>query len=290
MNYLINQVLRDAPVGSGAAKVRPNRLLILLVLVLVVACASVPHTGRRQFNVVSDHQMNQLAIKAFQQLVEKEPEASDERMKKMVKQVADRVSKAAEIIDQPKFNWDVRLIDRDIPNAFCLPGGKIVVYTGILPYALNEAGLAAIIAHEVAHAVARHGGERMSQQLALKGAVLAGGEILKKEDGTIDNKSKMLLGALGLGATVGVILPYSRTHEFEADQIGQMYMARAGYDPAEAIKLWTRMSKIKKPPIPVWLSTHPADDDRLRKLAEFLPEARKHYSEAPVKYGRGSLL
>jgi len=130
----------------------------------------------------------------------------------------------------------------------------------------------------------------MSQQLAVRGAVLAGGEILKKEDGTIDNKSKMLLGALGLGATVGVILPYSRTHEFEADQIGQMYMARSGYDPAEAIKLWNRMSKVKKPPIPVWLSTHPADDDRIRKLAEHLPEARKHYSEAPVKFGRGSLL
>ncbi len=267
-----------------------NTVLFLLVLVSAVACASVPHTGRRQFNIVSDSQMNQFALKAFQQLVETEPESSDERLKKMVKRVAGRVSKAAETIDRPKFDWDVRLIEKDIPNAFCLPGGKIVVYTGILPYAQNEAGLAAIIAHEVAHAVARHGGERMSQQLALKGAVLAGGEILKKKDGKIDRKTKMLLGALGLGATVGVILPYSRTHEFEADQIGQMYMARAGYDPAQAVRLWRRMSKIKKPPIPVWLSTHPADDDRVRKLREHLPEARKHYSEAPVKYGRGSLL
>ncbi len=290
MNYLINQLLRDTRVKPGVAKTLIGRVLIVSVLASAVACASVPHTGRRQFNVVSDSQMNQLALKAFQQLVEKEPESSDQRLKKIVKQVADRVSKAAETIDQPKFDWDVRLIDKDIPNAFCLPGGKIVVYTGILPYARNEAGLAAIISHEVAHAVARHGGERLSQQLALRGAVLAGGEILRKEDGTIDNKTKMLLGALGLGATVGVILPYSRTHEFEADQIGQMYMARAGYDPTEAINLWKRMSKIKKPPIPVWLSTHPADDDRVRKLAEHLPVARKHYSEAPAKYGRGGLL
>lgn len=266
------------------------RMLTLLVVILAVACASVPHTGRRQFNVVSDRQLNELALKAFQQIAAKEPESSDKRLKKIVQRVADRVSKAAETIDKPEFDWEVKLIDKDVPNAFCLPGGKIVVYTGILPYARNEAGLAAIIAHEVAHAVARHGGERLSQQLALRGAVSAGGQILKKEDGTLDQKSKLILGALGLGATVGVILPYSRTHEFESDQIGQMYMARAGYDPAEAIKLWRRMSKIKKPPIPVWLSTHPADEDRVRKLAEHLPDARKHYSEAPTKFGRGSLL
>ncbi|MFH1117515.1 MAG: M48 family metallopeptidase [Pseudomonadota bacterium] len=290
MNYLINQVLRDTTRESGAVKKRAKAVLFLIVSVLTVACASVPHTGRRQFNFVSDSQMNQFALKAFQHLLETEKESSDERLKEMVKRVADRVGKAAETIDSPKFDWDVRLIEKDVPNAFCLPGGKIVVFTGILPYAKNEAGLSAIVAHEVAHAVARHGGERMSQQLALKGAVLAGGEVLKKKDGKIDQKTKMLLGALGLGATVGVILPYSRTHEFEADQIGQMYMARAGYDPAEAVKLWRRMSKIKKPPIPVWLSTHPADDDRVRKLAEHLPEAGKHYSEAPVKSGRGGLL
>lgn len=290
MNYLINQVLRDTTRASEAVKKRANAVLFLLVAVSVLACASVPHTGRRQFNFVSDSQMNQFALKAFQHLLETEKESSDQRLKEIVKRVADSVGKAAETIDSPKFDWDVRLIEKDVPNAFCLPGGKIVVFTGILPYAKNEAGLSAIVAHEVAHAVARHGGERMSQQLALKGAVLAGGEVLKKKDGKIDQKTKMLLGALGLGATVGVILPFSRTHEFEADQIGQTYMARAGYDPAEAVNLWRRMSEIKKPPIPVWLSTHPADDDRVRKLAEHLPEARKHYAEAPVKYGRGGLL
>lgn len=290
MNYLINQANSRSAYRIRVTKRLFRHLLPFLCVVIAVACASVPHTGRRQFNVVPDQQMNQLALKAFQQVIEKEPESSDKRLKKIVKRVANRVSEAAELIDKPGFDWDVRLIDKDEPNAFCLPGGKIVVFTGILQYARNEAGLAAIIAHEVAHAVARHGGERLSQQLALRGAVTAGGEILKKKDGKLSQKAKMLLGALGLGATVGVILPYSRTHEFEADQIGQIYMARAGYDPAEATRLWTRMSKIKKSPIPVWLSTHPADDDRVRKLGENLPDAGKHYSEAPVKYGRGSLL
>jgi predicted Zn-dependent protease len=290
MNYLKNQANSRRIDRVRVVKPLLRYLVPFACLVVAVACASVPHTGRRQFNVVSDKQMNQLALKAFQEVIEKEPESSDKRLKAIVKRVADRVSKAAETIDHPGFDWDVRLIDKDVPNAFCLPGGKIVVFTGILPYARNEAGLAAIIAHEVAHAVARHGGERLSQQLALRGAVTAGGEILKEKDGKLSQKAKMLLGALGLGATVGVILPYSRTHEFESDQIGQIYMARAGYDPTEATKLWTRMSKIKKPPIPVWLSTHPADDDRVRKLNENLPDARKHYSEAPVKYGRGSLL
>ena len=290
MNYLINQVLCRAGRRSGVISKLRVHAIVPLLMVFAVACASVPHTGRRQFNVVSDQQINSLALKAFKQIVEKEPESAGGRIKKIVERVADRVSKAAETIDKPEFDWEVKLIDKDVPNAFCLPGGKIVVYTGILPYARNEAGLAAIVAHEVAHAVARHGGERLSQQLALRGAITLGGELMKKKDGTLDQKSKLILAAMGLGGTVGVILPYSRTHEFEADQIGQIYMARAGYDPAESVKLWRRMSKIKKPPIPVWLSTHPADDERVRKLGEHLPDAKKHYSEAPAKFGRGSLL
>ncbi len=184
----------------------------------------------------------------------------------------------------------MRVIDKDVPNAFCLPGGKIVVYTGMIPYARNEAGLAAVIAHETGHAVARHSGERLSQQLALKGAIATGGAILKKDDGSLDTKSRVILGALGMGGTLGILLPYSRVQEFEADRIGQIYMAAAGYDPAEAVRLWTRMSKIKKPPIPIWLSTHPSDEDRLRKLREYLPQAQKSYAQAPVKYGAGALL
>jgi predicted Zn-dependent protease len=258
---------------------------------LTVSCASVPHTGRRQFNLISDRQLKAIGLEAYREVVDKEKESDEKRLKSIVERVANRVSKAAEAINQPDFDWEVTLIDRDEPNAFCLPGGKIVVNTGIIPYAKNEAGLAAIIAHEVAHAVARHGAERLSQKLALRGVMIVGGQMLKKEEsGQLDEKSKRILSALGMGATVGLLLPYSRLHEHEADQIGQIFMASAGYDPEEAVNLWSRMAKIKKPPIPVWLSTHPADVERVAKLRSFLPDARKYYNEAPVKYGKGSLL
>lgn len=289
MKYFINQFMLTSLKRRYLWRV--VRLSVpLILIVLACACASVPHTGRRQFNVMSDGQMNALALKAFNEIVKKEPEAQDERLKGIVRRVTDRVAKAAEAIDHPGFDWDVRVIENDKPNAFCLPGGKIVIFTGVVPYAKNEAGLAAIIAHEVAHAVARHGGERLSQRLALQGALKIGGEAVKGKDDKLDARTRFILGALGLGGVVGVILPFSRVHEFEADRIGQIYMARAGYDPAEAVRLWDRLSKIKKPPIPVWLSTHPADQDRVRKMRESLPDARKFYNEAPVKYGRGSLL
>ncbi|MBI5249415.1 MAG: M48 family metallopeptidase [Desulfomonile tiedjei] len=265
--------------------------IIALALILsLLGCATVPHTGRKQLNMVSDHQLNALALKAFNEVVSKEQECKDQRIKEIVQRVSDRVSKAAEAMDKPGFKWDVRVIDKDVPNAFCLPGGKIVVFTGIIPYVKNEAGLAAVIGHEVAHAVARHGGERMSQQLALKGAVTVGGEVLKKEDGNLDSKARMILGAMGMGGMIGVILPYSRIHEVEADRIGQLYMAAAGYDPSESARLWERMAKINKPPVPVWLSTHPPEDERIRKLNESLPEARKVYDKSQARYGLGGPL
>lgn len=291
MNYLINQVLyrKDKKVIFWGRLQKEAAILTLIVMVLA-ACATVPHTGRRQLNMVSDNQLNSIALKAFNDVVSKEKACNDERFNQAVKQVSDRISKAAESVDKPGFAWDVKVIEKDTPNAFCLPGGKIVVFTGLMPYVKNEAGLAAVIGHEVAHAVARHGGERLTQQLAVKGAVTVGGEILKGEDGNLDQKSRLLLAAVGMGGTVGVILPYSRLHETEADRIGQIYMASAGYDPTESVRLWERMAKITKPPIPEWLSTHPADGERVRKLNESLPEAQKFYAKAPAKYGLGMPL
>jgi metalloendopeptidase OMA1, mitochondrial len=290
MKYLINQVIQSKMIYfRGVFENLPRTFSLLLVLV-IAACATVPHTGRRQFNMVPDQQLNSLANKAFTEVLDKEPKCQDPKLNEIAQRVADRISEAAEAIDKPAFKWDLRVVNKDVPNAFCLPGGKIVVYTGIIPYVKNEAGLAAVVAHEVAHAVTRHGGERMSQQLALKGAMTVGGEMLKKKDGTLDKASRVILGALGMGGTVGVILPYSRIHELEADRIGQLYMAKAGYDPTESANLWERMSKIQKPPIPVWLSTHPADEERVRKLRESLPEAQKAYAQSPVKYGLGTQL
>lgn len=267
------------------------RLLALIALMLCfVSCATVPHSGRRQLNIVSERQLNEIAVQAFKDVVSKEPPSKNEQFKALVQKVADRVCKAADEIDRTGFKWDVKILDKPEPNAFCLPGGKIVVNEGILSLAKNEAGLAAIIGHETAHAVARHGAERLSQKLLLDGAVSVGKEVIRKEDGTIDQRGRLILGALGLGGTVGVILPYSRVHEFEADKIGQMYMAKAGYDPEESIRLWDRLGKIKKPPIPVWLSTHPPDEERVVKLRESLPDAKRLLDQAPAKYGIGSAL
>ncbi|MEW6136650.1 MAG: M48 family metallopeptidase [Thermodesulfobacteriota bacterium] len=289
MKYLINQVIRSEKLHRTPL-FRSSLGFAVVCLLVFTACATVPHTGRRQFNMLSDTQMNALGLKVFNEIMAREREIQDDRIRGIVKRVTERVSGAAEALDSPKFQWDVKVVESDEPNAVCLPGGKIVVFSGILPYARNEAGLAAVISHEIAHAVARHGGERLSQQLTLRGAIAMGSEILKEKDGKLDAKSRAILGALGLGGTLGVILPYSRTHELEADRIGQLYMARAGYDPSEGVNLWTRMAQIKKPPLPEWLSTHPADGERVRRLKETLPQANAQYAQAPVKYGKGTPL
>jgi len=287
MKSLINQLVDVRARLTGPMF---RGLWLLVVLTVAYGCASVPHTGRRQFNVVSDQQLNALGANAFKEISGKEPSSKDERINATVKRVVERVSAAAEAVDKPNFKWEVQVLENKDPNAVCLPGGKIVVFSGIIPYARNEAGLAAIVAHEVAHAVARHGGERVSQALTVNGALQVGSLALSKEGGKLDARSKRILGALGSGALVGILLPYSRVHEFEADRIGQIYMARAGYDPTESLRLWERMAEIKKPQVPPWLSTHPADQDRLRKLKEFLPDAMRIYDDAPRKFGKGSDL
>mgnify|MGYP005839431743 CR=1 FL=1 len=262
----------------------------VLLCALVAGCATVPHTGRRQFNVVSDADLNNLGLRAFREVIQHSSISSDKRLTEVVDQVAKRVSQAAESLDKPKFDWEIKLIDKKLPNAVCLPGGKIVIFTGILPYAQNEAGLAAIVGHEIAHAVARHGGERLSQKLALESIIGFSGELLRGKDGKLDQRARIILGALGLGGELGIILPYSRVHELEADRIGQLYMAKAGYNPSEYVNLWQRMARINKPPIPVWLSTHPTDEERIVKLKENLPSAMKLYENATSRYGTGAVL
>lgn len=265
-------------------------VVVFCCFFILLSCATVPHTGRRQLNFVSDQQLNSLGARAFTEIIAREPVSEDKRLTEMVKRVADRIAKVADESDNPGFKWEFRLIDKDVPNAFVLPGGKIVIYKGILPLAKNEAGLAAVIGHEAAHAVARHGGERLSQQLTLEGVSAIGSEIFRSSDGKLDSKSRAIIGALGFGATVGVILPFSRTHELEADKIGQIYMAKAGYDPQEAVTLWERMAQINKPPIPSWLSTHPPDEVRIKNLKERLPEAKKLFEQAKEKFGVGAKL
>lgn len=291
MNLPNNQGIRlrnSEPMDVGRAMFKA--LSILALLCFLSHCASVPHTGRRQFNIVSDEKLEQVSMKAFEEISKESEPITDKRMNRILDRVAKRISLAAEAIDDPGFDWKCKLIEKDTPNAFCLPGGKIVVFSGMFKYARNEAGLAAVVGHEVAHAVARHGAERLSQRLALKGALTIGEGALLGESGKLSRRAEIILGALGMGATVGVILPYSRLHELEADKIGQVYMAAAGYDPDESLKLWKRFAKAAKPPVPPWLSTHPPDEERIERLKENLPVAKKYYEEANPRHGRGVML
>jgi predicted Zn-dependent protease len=174
------------------------------------------------------------------------------------------------------YKWEFNLVQDDLVNAWCMPGGKVVVYTGILPYTKTEAGLAAVMGHEVAHAIARHGNERMSQQLALQ----MGGVALDVAMMNQPNETRALFqSAYGFGAGVGVVLPFSRKHELEADKLGLFFMAKAGYDPKEAIDFWKRMAALGGEKPPQWLSTHPSDETRVTELTRALPEAMKYYQQ-----------
>ena len=178
----------------------------------------------------------------------------------------------------------VRLIESDQLNAFCLPGGKIAVYTGILPVMQNEGGMAVVMGHEVAHAIARHGGERLTQGLGVSVVEKLLEQGLKNASPDVQKRT---LGAFGLGAKLGLLLPYSRLHELEADELGLSYAARAGYDPREATNFWKRMQDASKGKVPEFLSTHPHPDRRIKDLEQQMPAALEDYRAAPQKFGTG---
>jgi len=244
-------------------------------------CATVEGTGRKQFMIVSEGQEQQLGAQAYQEVLAKEKISTDARMTAVVRRVGERI---AAVANRPDFEWEFNLIESDQVNAFCLPGGKIAVYTGILPIMANEAGMAVVLGHEVAHAIARHGGERMSQKLGVTLAL----EIAARGMGDSSPERKRLtMAALGAGASVGVLLPFSREHELEADHLGLIYAAKAGYDPREAVRLWERMEAAGKNKPPEFLSTHPKEKHRIEDLEALMPEAMKDYEAAPAEYGLG---
>lgn len=254
--------------------------VILLLTLALTTCARAPETGRLQFIIVGDDTMNQLGADAYTEIKEGEKISGNPRLKRIVERVGRRIARAS---DRTDFEWEFTVIEDSLMvNAFALPGGKVAVYTGILPVAQSEAGLAVVLGHEVAHATARHGAERVSQQLGAGIVMTAAAVGLRNHE----NRGIIMAG-LGLGATVGVLLPYSRTHESEADRIGIRYMARAGYDPREAPKFWKRMSEKaggKQPP--EFLSTHPAPDKRVEALDTYVSEAMDIYNASP-RYGLG---
>jgi predicted Zn-dependent protease len=250
-----------------------NTLPVILIVVFLYGCSTAPVTGRSQLILLSEQQEVSLGLKAYQEVLSQEKKSQDQKINATVNKVGSRI---AAVADKPGYNWEFTVIEADdTANAFALPGGKVAVYTGILPYTKDEDGLAFVLAHEVGHALARHGGERMSQQLLIQ----LGQQGLNI---AIANKSPEAVQAInvgyGIASTVGVALPFSRTQEYEADTIGIILMAKAGYDPRKAPEFFERMMKgssHKSPP--EFLSTHPADENRIRELKGMIPEAMKYY-------------
>lgn len=268
----------------------PRRLTALLVGVasIAIACHKVEYTGRMQYNLIPDSVMRGIGRSSYQsQLSEATVEKAGADHEKLV-QVGKRISRAA---DEPKYDWRFNLIDdEETINAWCLPGGYIAFYTGILPVLRNEAGMAFVMGHETAHATAHHGAERMSQQLTMVGG-LVGLEVYMANQTTLEpQKRAVILGALGIGTELAVILPFSRTHESEADVIGMMYAAEAGYPPEESIALWDRMDKVSPDGIPAFLSTHPSNDARQANLREWMPRAKKKYQRHQLQYDTQKVL
>jgi metalloendopeptidase OMA1, mitochondrial len=248
---------------------------IALAGLVGLGCSTVPVTGRRSFNIIPDSQAMALGAESYQQVLSSSKLITSGPQYDSVVRVGRRI---AEISDEPNLNWEFNLIDdAKTVNAFCLPGGKVAVYTGILPITRDDTGLAVVIAHEISHAVARHGSERMTDQLAFQVGQIGLDALLQQKS---ESTRSLILAAYGAGGTVGVLLPFSRNQESEADHIGLIYMARAGYDPRQAPEFWRRMETAaagqSRPP--EFLSTHPASERRVSQLESWMPEALKVYN------------
>ena len=258
---------------------------LFLVAAFAIACSKNALTGKSQFTLLPESELQSMATQQYQQFLStnKVVASSNNRDAEMVKRVGQRITKAVEnyytqqgIADKlAGYKWEYNLVDDKAVNAWCMPGGKIVVYTGLLPITQNEAALAAVMGHEVSHALLQHGNQRMSQGIAQQlGGVALSVAVANKPSET----QNLFMTAYGVGSNIGIMLPFSRSHELQADDWGLKFSAMAGYNPQEAINLWKRMeqaSKGQKPP--EFLSTHPSEGRRIQQLEKLMPEALKYY-------------
>ncbi len=260
----------------------PHLATILALALLLAACSSVPLTGRNQLTLIPTGQMLSMSYSSYDQFLQESRVVKNSEDAAMVERVGERISDAVEQYFNEEgmgdrlegYEWEFNLIDDDAVNAFCMPGGKVGIFRGILPVAEDDAGLAVVMSHEIAHAVARHGNERMSQQLSVAlGGVALGVAMREKPERT----QQLFYAAYGLGSQVGVLLPYSRLHESEADRLGLIFMAIAGYNPQEAVGFWQRMDAQGGGQPPEFLSTHPSHDTRIEKIREHMDEAMGYY-------------
>lgn len=260
---------------------RYRRLLLSAASTLIIAaCATVPYTQRSQLVLLSESDEMKLGADAYQEVLAKEKVVRDPAVVALVTGVGERI---AAVANKPEYKWQFSVIDDPKQaNAFALPGGKVAVYTGIFPVARDTAGLATVVGHEIAHAIARHGAERMSQGLV---AQIAGTGLAVGLGGQSPAAQSAIMQAFGLGVQVGALLPFGRAQESEADHIGLILMAKAGYDPAAAVGLWQRFEAGGSAGPPEFLSTHPSYGTRIQQLRQWLPEAESYYrpsNAAPV--------
>ncbi len=258
---------------------------LIILSIFTVSCHTVPVTGREQLSIIPASQMMSMCYQQYDQFLTEQKLSSIKVKRDMVKRVGLKIQKAVEqYFKQEKlsqhlkgYEWEFNLIESKEVNAWCMPGGKVVFYTGILPICQNDLGVAVVMGHEIAHAIAEHGGERMSQGLITQ---LGGiGLAIALEDKPKETQ-ELWMTAFGVGTQLGVMLPYSRLHESEADHLGLIFMAMAGYNPEEAVNFWKRMAAQKGGAAPPeFFSTHPSDETRIRNLKNLMPEALKYYKK-----------
>ena len=258
---------------------------IILLALTVYYCSTVPITGRSQLSLVSASEMNAMSFQQYGEFLKESKLSSNKSSVDMVRRVGGNIQRAVETYfaqhnlsqELQGYAWEFNVVESEEVNAWCMPGGKVVVYTGILPITRDETGLAVVMGHEIAHAVAQHGAERMSQGLLQELGGVALSVALANEP---QETQSLFYTAYGVGTTVGVMLPFSRTHESEADRLGLVFMAMAGYDPNVAVDFWTRMSQNKGGGAPPeFLSTHPSDQTRIADIKKNLPEAMSYYKK-----------
>ena len=262
---------------------RIRSVLVLFCLALVGAlcsCRNVPVTGRSQFLLTTESYENSLGAESYEEYKQEYPKSTNAEYNAALERCGNAIKAVANDLGGDEFEWEFTVLDSEIQNAFCLPGGKVAVYTGLMDYMDNEAELAFVVGHEIGHAIARHGGERMSRSILQSvGAVLVSAVF----------NNEVIDAIYGTGTEIGIMLPYSRSNESEADAIGLILMARAGYDPSASYTFWKRFTNNAEgsSALEAILSTHPCDADRIAAMQEGEPAARMEYNKAKTKYGFG---
>ena len=259
-------------------------ILILAFSVFTNSCSTVPVTGRNQLSIIPASQLMSMSFQQYDEFLKENKVSNDAKQSATIKKVGLKIQKAVEQYLATKnlsshldgYSWEYNLVDNEQANAWCMPGGKVVFYTGILPICKDEAGIATVMGHEIAHAIAEHGGERMSQGLIVQLGGMGLQAALQNEPALTQ---QLALTAFGIGSQLGVTLPFSRLHESEADHMGLIFMAMAGYNPNAAVEFWQRMAAQGGEAPSEFLSTHPSNQTRINDLKKLIPEAMQYYKQ-----------